>query len=103
MLRIATSSNYIDSESLVNDTFQWMSLLRDVDDPLSSLPCKKLRSPDVLGSVRVRCSGLRQRVFWLSSAWVQSHTDFVDQIPTGLTTFVGVGESQFSSSALLGM
>ena len=27
-----------------------MSLWRDVDDLLSSLPCKKWRSPDVLGS-----------------------------------------------------
>ena len=60
MLRIATSSNYIDSESLVNDTVEWMPLWGDVRDLLVSLPCKKWRSPDVLGSVRVRCSGQRQ-------------------------------------------
>ena len=27
-------------------------------------------------------SGLRQRLFWLSSVWVEAHTDFVNQLPT---------------------
>ena len=45
MLRIATSSNYIGSESLVNDTAEWMSLWKDVDDLLSSLPCEEVAVP----------------------------------------------------------
>ena len=38
MLRIAMLSNYIGSESLLDDTAEWLSLWRDVDDLLSSLP-----------------------------------------------------------------
>ena len=45
MLRIATPSNYIGSESLVNDTAAWMFLWSDVDDLLSSLPCEEVAVP----------------------------------------------------------
>ena len=38
MLGIEASSNYNDSELLVNDTSEWMSLWSDEDDLLSSLP-----------------------------------------------------------------
>ena len=40
-----------------------------------------LSSPSLRESGGLR-SGLRQRLFWLSSVWVQAHTDFVNQLPT---------------------